>query len=167
VLVSTLGPKYRIPEIISPPRAPTKEQEATYVGLYTFIISTIYLSGGSLPEEKLNQYLRRCNADSQTPLDRTEKVIQRMINDGYLYKVKDSSSGEEATEYYVGTRGKIEVGEVGTANLVRTVYEGSADDLDKRLERTLALVPKLPEARGRKRRGGEGGEDDEEFKEES
>jgi hypothetical protein len=143
VLVSTLPAKYRVPGIVAPSAAPTEEAESAYVGLYTFVISLIYLTGGMLPETALDRFLRRANADQTTPVDCTEKLLQRMIKDGYVSKVKDSSSGEEKVDYIVGPRGKVEVGEVGVGQFVKNVWgEDDANDLDMRIERTLTLVPK-------------------------
>ncbi|EER26404.1 hypothetical protein D8B26_003221 [Coccidioides posadasii str. Silveira] len=121
-LVSTLPPEYRIPEILPPTKAPSSATESSYVALYTFIISLITLSGGSLAEQKLDRYLRRVNADTYTPLDRTEKLLTRLCKDGYLVRNRDVDGGEEVVEYLVGPRGKIEVGTEGVAGLTREVY---------------------------------------------
>ncbi len=158
VLVSTLPAKYRVPGIVAPSTAPTEEAESAYVGLYTFVISLIYLTGGMLPEAALDRFLRRANADQTTPVDRTEKLLQRMMKDGYVSKVKDSSSGEEKVDYIVGPRGKVEVGEVGVADFIKNVWgEDDADGLEMRIARTLTLVPKdsaprkaTPKPRGRR-----------------
>jgi hypothetical protein len=162
VLKTTLPTKYRIPEIIRPSRAPTVEQEAIYTGFYTFIVANMYLSGGSLSEAKLDRFLRRTNSDVQLPIDRTDKVIARMIKDGYIVRVKDSSSGEEMIDYHIGPRGKVEVGPEGAANLARTVWktddETEKADLEARLERTLAQFHQVEQAtqqqktRGRKKK---------------
>jgi melanoma-associated antigen len=173
-LTSTLPAKYRIPSIISPPKIPTAEEESIYVGLYTFIIATIYLGGGSLSEAKLDRYLKRTNADQSTPIDRTDKLLQRMIKDGYIFKIKDSSSGEEMVEYIVGPRGKTEVGEEGVAQFVKTVYgESDVEDLDRRLEWSIGLAQRPAEpkantsgpAKGRKRKSRLQSRDDEEEEE--
>jgi hypothetical protein len=104
------------------------------------MISLIYLSGGSILEDTFNRHLRRVNADKNTPIETTEKLLQRMIADGYLSRSKDNSSGEEVVEYRVGPRGKVEVGEDGVAGLVKKVYGDAADeDLLQRLNRTLKL----------------------------
>lgn len=98
-----------------------------------------------------------------------------MIKDGYISKIKDSSSGEEMIEYIVGPRGKTEVGEESVVQLVKTVYGGSdVEDLDKRLERSLGLAqrPEEPKvktnglAKDRKRKLRRPNEDDEEEDEE-
>ena len=85
--------------------------------------------------------------DHSTPVDKTDKLIQRLIKEGYIVKIKDSSSGEELVDYMVGPRGKVEVGEDGVAEFVKRVYGQKADeDLDKRLERSLGLGQKGPPA---------------------
>lgn len=133
--------KYRLnDDIIAPPKVPTSEVEATYVGLYTFIISLISLCGGTIAEAKLERYLRRTNAEHYTPIDKTEKLLQRLCKEGYLVKVKDSSAGEEVIEYMVGPRGKVEIGTDGVTGLVKAVYEDDAvEDLDARIQRSLGL----------------------------
>lgn len=117
--------------------------EGQYVGLYTFVVSLIYLSGGQLPEAKLERYLRRVNADHSTPLDKTDKLLQRMIRDGYILKIKDVSGGDEVVDYMVGPRGKVEISEEGAAGLVRAVHgESAGDDLERRIERSLNIEEK-------------------------
>lgn len=128
ILTSTLPPQYRNPEILPPTKAP---MESTYTGLYTFIISVILLNGGALQESKLDRYLKRTNADSWTPIDRTDKVVQRLCKEGYLVRNREMDGGEEIVEYMVGPRGKMEVGARGVVGLVREVYgrfSASADD---------------------------------------
>jgi len=83
--------------------------------------------------------LRRTNAETTTPVDKTDKLLQRLIKEGYIVKIKDNTSGEEMIEYKVGPRGMVEVGKEGVANFVRSVYGGEVDDLEKRLDRSLAL----------------------------
>ncbi|KAJ9294502.1 hypothetical protein DTO271G3_6770 [Paecilomyces variotii] len=156
ILTSTLPPAYRTPTIIPPTKAPSSWTESTYTALYTFIISVISLNGGSLPEQKLDRYLRRTNAESYTPIDRTERLLQRLCKDGYLVRNREMDGGEEVIEYMVGPRGKIEVGEKGVAGLVREVYgrpdpamlngnTASAEDkeemeeFENRLRRSLGL----------------------------
>ncbi|KAF2183033.1 MAGE-domain-containing protein [Zopfia rhizophila CBS 207.26] len=141
VLTNALPPKYRVPEIIAPPRIPTLEVESAYVGLYTLIVALISLSGGSLPENKLERYLKRMNADQSTPVDRTDKLLARMIKEGYIVKIKDSSAGEEIVDYMVGPRGKVEVGDDAIMGFVKTVYgDGAMEDLEQRVERSLGIA---------------------------
>jgi ribosomal protein L12E/L44/L45/RPP1/RPP2 len=178
-LTSTLPDKYRAKTILSPPKIPTSTDESVYVALYTFIVTLIYLSGGRLPESKLEVYLQRVNADQTTPIDKTEKLKARLIKDGYMRKIKDSSSGEDLVEYMVGPRGKVEVGEEGVGGMVRSVYGGSAEELEQRLERSLnfgrstpvqvaaaAAAAKTGKKRRRLQRNPDGAEEDEEEDEE-
>lgn len=113
--------------------------DGAYIGLYTTVVSLILLAGGSLPEAKLDRFLRRMNADRTTPVDNTEKVLTRMAKDGYIVKIKDSNGGDELIDYMVGPRGKIEVGKEGAANLVRAVYGENVQDLEQRLTRSLGI----------------------------
>ena len=98
-----------------------------------------------MPEAKLERYLRRTNADHSTPVDKTDKLLQRLIKEGYIVKIRDNSSGEELVDYMVGPRGKVEVGEDGVAAFVKRVYGQKADeDLNKKLERSLGLGERRP-----------------------
>jgi len=141
ILTTCLPARYRIPEIVSPPRAPTEEHESNYVGLYTFVVSLIYLSNGTVTEGKLENFLKKMNADNSTPVAKTDVLLQKMIKEGYVVKHKDSSAGEEQVLYTVGSRGKAEIGEDGVAGLARTVYGNAGrEDLEKRLARSLGLT---------------------------
>ncbi|KAL3463833.1 MAGE family-domain-containing protein [Aspergillus heterothallicus] len=119
ILTSTLPPAYRKQDILCPTKAP---MEAAYTGLYTFIIGVILLNGGVLQEQKLDRYLTRMNAETYTPIDRTDRFLQRLCRDGYLVRNREMDGGDEIIEYMVGPRGKVEVGARGVAGLVREVY---------------------------------------------
>lgn len=74
----------------------------------------------------------------------TEKLLQKLVKEGYLEKRRDTSSGEELIEWVVGPRGKIEVGERGVQGFVRAVYGGHGEEdeeLERKLERSLGLQP--------------------------
>ncbi|KAF9885495.1 hypothetical protein FE257_012822 [Aspergillus nanangensis] len=157
ILTSTLSAAYRSVEIVPPTRAPL---ESSYTGLYSFIIGLILLNGGSLQEQKLDRYLQRTNADMYTPIDRTDRFLQRLCKEGYLVRTRDMDGGEEVIEYMVGPRGKIEVGPEGVAGLVREVYGRQAavenddttvaeseqiNEFELRLARTLGIT--MPEPR--------------------
>ncbi|KAF3491724.1 uncharacterized protein GIQ15_01241 [Arthroderma uncinatum] len=174
-VISTLPSAYKIPAILQPPKAPSSATESSYIAIYTFIISLIMLSGGSLPEDKLNRYLRRVNAETYTPLDRTDKLLARLCKEGYLVKIRDSDTGEEVIEYFVGPRGKVEVGVSGVSGLAREVFgigQGGEDEPDneqfeKRLGRSLGIKKDVPVAEteatedgAQRRRGRRNGDDD-------
>lgn len=158
ILVSNLHPKYRISEILGPSQVPTMDAEAQYTALYTFIISVIALSSGKLADSRLARYLDRANIGEITRFsnlasgggifDKTEKLLRRMEKDGYIIKVRDTSSGEEVIEWVIGPRGKVEVGQQGVDGMVRTVFGDDEDqeDFRRRLQRSLAHM-KVVEAR--------------------
>ncbi|KAL6234396.1 hypothetical protein BDW75DRAFT_164635 [Aspergillus navahoensis] len=129
ILTSTLPLKYRKQDILRPTRGPA---ESSYTGLYTFIIAVILLNGGTLQEQKLDRYLTRMNAEQFTPVDRTDRLLQRLCKEGYLVKNREMDGGDEIIEYMVGPRGKVEVGARGVAGLVREVYgrQAMAEDDD-------------------------------------
>lgn len=128
---------------MGPGLAPSSEDapdvDSAYIGLYSMVITLILLSGGTISEGKLDRFLKRMNAAETTPVDTTEKVLARMAKDGYIVKIKDTQGGEELIDYMVGPRGKVEVGNEGAAQLVRTVYGDDVDDLDQRLKRSLGV----------------------------
>lgn len=84
------------------------------------------------------------NADINMPMDKTELTLQKMIKQGYLVKIKENLGGEETTDWMVGPRGKVEVGNKGVRGLVESVYgEDAPDDLAERVRSSLGLdVPK-------------------------
>lgn len=143
VLQTILPEQYRTSEILGPGREPRDEDadaDGAYIGLYTMIISLILLCGGMLSESKLDRFLKRMNAEQSTPVDSTDKLLARMIKEGYIVRVKDSSSGEEVVDYVVGPRGKVEVGRDGVAGFVRIVYGEGVADLEQRLTRSLGIA---------------------------
>ncbi|KAJ5672304.1 MAGE protein [Penicillium longicatenatum] len=122
ILTTTLPLAYRNPSILVPAKAPSTSTESTYTALYSFIIAVIMLNGGTLAEQKLDRYLARTNLDQYTPIDKTEKLLQRLCKEGYIVRSKNTEGGEEHIEYIVGPRGKVEIGSSGVAGLVREVY---------------------------------------------
>lgn len=144
IVMSVLPSAFRTPEILPPAKAPSVFTESSYTALYTFLISLITLSGGSIQEQKLERYLQRTNTDQYTPVDRTDRLLQRMCKDGYLVRNREMDGGEEIIEYMVGPRGKTEVGETGVSGLVREVYgkqvssDTPPEDLDEIFEARLA-----------------------------
>ncbi|OJJ47584.1 hypothetical protein ASPZODRAFT_63668 [Penicilliopsis zonata CBS 506.65] len=155
IVTCMLPSVYRKPEILPPTKAPSSARESTYTALYTFIISLVMLNGGTLAEQKLERYLQRTNTSDYTPIDRTDRFLQRLCKEGYLVRNRETDNGEEIIEYVVGPRGKIEVGEQGVAGLVREVYGHQAplgDDMtaleketrerfERRLQRSLGVAP--------------------------
>ncbi|KAK4548650.1 hypothetical protein LTR36_009561 [Oleoguttula mirabilis] len=176
VLISVLPTQFRDPEILQPPAAPTAEEESKYASVYTLLIALISLSGGSLPDAKMDRYLRRVQMEDNTPIAthaKTELLLKRMEKDGYIVKIKESTgTGEEDVSWTVGPRGKVEVGEDGVRGLTRTVYgeldEAKDEDLERRIARSLGMGEKVAprqekkKKKGRKRRGAPEEEDEEE-----
>ncbi|KAL8922816.1 MAG: hypothetical protein Q9208_004941 [Pyrenodesmia sp. 3 TL-2023] len=143
ILTSTIPASLRTPAILPPPAVPTSASESAYVGLYTFVLSLIYLSPGqSIPESRLEKQLKRVNADNYVLSgEKTETVIKRMERQGYIVRIRErDGGGEETVDFVVGPRGKAEVGERGVAGLVRKVWGKTGtekEELEKRLVRSL------------------------------
>lgn len=151
MLVSTLPAAYRVPEIIGPSVAQSREGEAAYVGVYTTIISIITLSGGELSDARLRRHLQRLVIDKNMPslnpndgnhaTENTELVLQRMTRQGYLVKASENKmqGDDDAITWHVGPRGKVEVSNEAIADIVRKVFGGSSPDLEKKLQSSLKV----------------------------
>ena len=143
ILTSTLPSSLRNPAILPPPKIPSLSVESGYIGLYTFIVSAIYLSEGArISEGKLERYLKRFNADNYVLNgEKTENVLKKMEKQGYVVKIKDREpGGEEIVDWMVGPRGKVEIGENGAAALVKNVYgkrDVELEQLEDKLEKSL------------------------------
>jgi melanoma-associated antigen len=142
ILTTTLPTEYRSPEIMPPSIIGSSDEEAAYTGLCTMVVSIIALSPGkSIPDSKLDRYLARLNANKNMPMDKTENVLKKMSNQGYITKVLDRSGDEETIDWIVGPRGKIEIGDKGVLGLVKEVYgESAPEDLQQRLTRSLGIT---------------------------
>ncbi|KAL2180783.1 MAGE family-domain-containing protein [Thermothelomyces heterothallicus CBS 202.75] len=156
VLTSILPEEYTTPAIIAPSKVESADGEASYIALYTTIIAIITLSGGELSDPRLRRHLSRLNAaenmpsmnphDEIAPSEKTEAVLQRMVKQGYLVRVTESRSAgdDDATTWHVGPRGKVEVDKEAIAAFVRTVYGGSSDELEAKLQASLKIRDRKP-----------------------
>ena len=150
LLCSVLPADYRDADVISPAKAPAKDFESAYTGLYSFIVTVIALSGGRLPEARLERILARMNADQNTPVANKEDLFKRMVKQDYIGKVVEQQGGENVIDYIVGPRGRLQVGNEGVAGLVRRVYAHSEggeaqEELERRLARSLKVAQLDPE----------------------
>jgi melanoma-associated antigen len=161
MLVSRLPDAFRISAILAPSRIQSPAEEAQYVGFYALIVSIITLTGGELSEAKLQRHLSRLNAKDNLPMDKTETILNRMVKQGYLVRVKSrGAAGEDDNvTWFVGPRGKMELAPEAVAGLVREVYGASSEDLEKRLQASLKIQPRQvgrAQADGREGRNGDG-----------
>ncbi|KAL5620279.1 hypothetical protein FOBRF1_003525 [Fusarium oxysporum] len=144
ILTSILPEAYRHATILAPSKTPSADDEATYAGFYTMVISVISLSGGELSEQKLKRYLQRLNADQNVSMDKTEIILKRMEKQGYVIKRVErpplGQDGDPTTTWHVGPRGKEEVGVDGVMGMTREVYGDSwNDDNEKKLRASLNI----------------------------
>ncbi|RYO86170.1 hypothetical protein DL766_001972 [Monosporascus sp. MC13-8B] len=140
ILISILPREFKSHAIIGPARAPGSQEEASYIGFYTMIISLIVLSGGELSDMKLKRHLGRMNASQNLPMDKTDNVLQKLVRQGYLDKVVDKSDGDEDTiTWCVGPRGKVEIPPQSIAAFVTEVWGELPDDFNKKLQKSLGL----------------------------
>lgn len=114
------------------------------------------LNNGTLPDAKLERYLKRVNAETYTSVGATEKVLARMIKEGYVEKRRNTSFTEDVVEWTVGPRGKVEVGVDGVRGLVRGVYgfndkddNGDAGEEEEELERKVKRSLGIKDQRAR------------------
>lgn len=151
VLTNILPYEFRDPAILGSPAAPTSAIDAEYTAIYTTLVSVIMLSGGQLPDTKMDRYLRKLGIDDRTPVpgyEKNEQLMKRLEKDGYLYKLKESTgTGEDDTYYVVGPRGRVEIGEEGVLGLTRTVMppgddEEEQNDLETKVMRSLGIADK-------------------------
>ena len=166
---SALPPEFRQEDvdIITPPAYPTTEEEAKYVGIYTLLVSLMILHGGSMTDAKVKRFLRRVGLEDNTPIadcKETEKLTKRLEKDGYLLKIKENSgAGEDEIYWFVGPRGRMEVGDHGARGLTMAVYghgdmaQAAQAELERKISKSLALndrpEPKTQEAAPQKKRG--------------
>ncbi|RMZ75637.1 hypothetical protein DV738_g5399, partial [Chaetothyriales sp. CBS 135597] len=101
------------------------EAENAYTGFYSLVVTLIYLNGNELTEQKLERYLARLNADTNTPSGTLDRTLTRMIREGYIDKKRETIGGEDQISYVVGPRGKVEVGARGVTGLA---YGGGGGD---------------------------------------
>jgi melanoma-associated antigen len=125
------------------------EDEAAYVAFYTVLISLIRLNGGEMSDSRLKRYLRRLNAETNSfHSTKTEDTLSRLQRQGYLIKNIDKEARQhgdeqEATTWYVGPRGKVEVGDEVVAGVVREVWGKQEDDeLEAKLQNSLQIQNK-------------------------
>lgn len=173
ILCSTLPAAFRNPAILTPSKAPSHEEEATYAGFYTLVVSCIWLNGGELAEQKLKRYLVRLNADRNVSNEKTDVTLKRMERHGYVIKRVDrppvGQDGEQTVTWHVGTRAREEIGLDGVMGMVNEVFGGSTPELEKKLRASLGIKERPAadadeageEARGHTTAANGNGEDDE------
>lgn len=175
VLTTLLPTTMREPEIM----VPHGQRESAYTGLVTLVVCIVYLSGCVISQAALMRQLRRMNADEYAAVDKTEKVLGMMQRQNYLIRVKDNAGDETSYDYHLGPRAKVEIGEEGVLNMIRTVYgQHTPEDLENKVRMNMgvdlagegdedALVvvpngqgPSQPRRRGRRRAARDEDEDD-------
>lgn len=145
VLVSILPDAYKTSKIIAPSKNLSDEDESAYVAFYTMIISLIRVNGGELSDPKLKRYLRRLNAETNSfHSTKTEDTLAKLQRQGYLVKNIDKDARQhgdeqEATTWFVGPRGKVEVSDEAIAGLVRAVWGEQSAELESRLQNSLNI----------------------------
>lgn len=159
---------YKTPRIIAPSRIVSADDEAAYVAFYTLIISLIRINGGELSEAMLRRYLTRLNAERNSFTNtKTEDTLAKLQRQGYLVKNVDKEArqhgeAEMATTWFIGPRGKIEVGDEAVAGLVREIWgqDGRGEELETKLHATLMIREKQrPVQDGENAENEENGED--------
>lgn len=154
ILTSILPGSFQDPAILQPSAAPTAAEESKYTAIYTVLVSLIRLSGGALPDAKMERSLQRLRMDDNTPVtdyEKTEKLMKRLEKEGYIVRIKESTgTGEDDVYWTVGPRGKVEVGDDGVRGLTKAVFgdqNGIADaELERKLDRSLGISERAERA---------------------
>lgn len=144
ILKSVLPQEYRVKEIIGG----ALEGEAAYMGFVTTIVTAMYLNGRVLSESKLDKHLERLRADMGLILNAHDKkpmsmvkILEKMEKQGYIQKVKDTTGGDVSIEYHIGPRAKVEIGEKGVIEMVKTTLEANGkpipEDLEARVRKSM------------------------------
>lgn len=146
ILVTTLPEAYRTAAIVAPSRVPTAEDEAAFVGLYSMIVTIIQLNRGELSDPKLKRYLQRLNADTNTPIEKTDQLLQRLIRQNYIVKTveRNLQNEDDAITWRIGPRARQELTDEAMASIVRDVY---GDAYDEELEAKLQTSFKIQQPR--------------------
>ncbi|QBZ60447.1 hypothetical protein PoMZ_07388 [Pyricularia oryzae] len=147
ILVTTLPEDYRTAAIVAPSRIPTAEKEAAYVGLYSMIVTIIQLNRGELSDPKLKRYLQRLNAETNTPVEKTDLLLQRLIRQNYIVKTveRNAQGDDDAITWRVGPRAKQELTDEAMASIVRDVYGEAYDqELEAKLQASLKIRERKP-----------------------
>ena len=107
------------------------------------VIALIALGGGEMAEPKLKRHFQRLNADNRLGPEKTEEVLLRMEKSGYVVKRVENISADhdKNVSWLVGPRGKEEIGPQGVAGVVREVFGGSTEELERRLAGSLGIAP--------------------------
>ena len=129
ILVSVLPDEYkRNADVVVPAKAPTVDTEAGYTALYSFVVAVTWLNGNELSEGKMERYMERVNAGAATEWGSWDRVLARMVREGYVDRRKEP---DEGWIYTVGPRGKVEVGIRGIEGLVKTVYGAGVNGVEE------------------------------------
>lgn len=73
-------------------------------------------------------------------MDTTVNILKKMTAQGYIYKIVDKSGDDETTEWIVGPRGRVEIGNGGIQRFVEEVYgDKGPEDLAEKLLRSLGM----------------------------
>lgn len=154
MLASILPEPFRSAKIIAPSRLLSADDESAYVGFYTLIITLITLNGGNVSDSVLKKYLDTLNAEVNTFMDtKTEETLAKLQRQGYLIKHVNKEAAqhgdtEQATEWHVGPRGKVEVNNEAMGGLVRAVWDPKTADeaatLEKKLKASLHIREREP-----------------------
>lgn len=146
VVSSILPSSFHQPGIISPAADGRANEDQTFTAIYTMIVACIALNGGTLPDAKMERYLRRLGMEDSTPVsgyEKIDKLVQRLIAHGYIVRTKETIGvgGEEEITWSLGPRGKVEVGAPGVRGMVEAIYatgpSESESELSRRIERSL------------------------------
>ena len=114
-------------------------EEASYIGLCTILVSIVALSTeGVMSQRLLDRNLHRLEGDMSK--EAKDALLKKMEKQCYIYRTVEKTPDDEITEYRVGPRGKVEIGNRGVMAFVKEVYGDDAPpDLEERMHRSLGM----------------------------
>ena len=167
-LITILPIEYRTPSLIPPSKVISAEYEASYVGICTTVVSIIALSPeGKCLEAKLFRHFENLNIDENMLGEKRDTIMKKMAAQGYIHKIVERTADDETTEWTVGPRGKVEIGNRGIMGFVEAVYGDDAPpDIKDRLQRSLGMEMVNPKGVKEEKRGPAQEQEEEEEEEE-
>ncbi|KAI8812478.1 MAGE family-domain-containing protein [Cladochytrium replicatum] len=118
--------------------------DAPRLVLITVILSLIYVSGKTIQEEVLLNYFSKMGINRTTGIPKSQvqdhtivDALQGYVKDGYLDRIKVSTSERDVHEYRWGPRAKIEFPQENVSGFIVDVHGNEDENMNKRMKRDI------------------------------